>query len=110
MKLKKGYYMQPEKILKECNSIIKQRAKEYGSAKESFSLIAQYWMSYLNRNITIEDVSMMMVLMKIARTRTDKKKDSYVDAINYIAFGGSFALEKDKMEKELEDVMQYFEE
>jgi len=103
--------MQPEKILKQCKNIMQQRAKEYGEAKKSFGKIARYWSLYLDRVITAEDVGMMMALMKIARTNTDKKEDSYVDAINYIAFGGSFAIKQSKAEKELadKDATQYFE-
>ena len=101
--------MKPEYLLKEAKHIMNQRSKEYGDAKEMFGKISRYWSIYLDRVITVEDVSMMMALMKIARTSKDKKADSYVDCINYCAFAGSFAVEEEERERELNEVMQYFE-
>ena len=101
--------MKPKDLLKKANNIMNKRAKEYGNAKEMFGKISRYWSIYLNRVITLEDVSMMMALMKIARTSKDKKIDSYVDCINYCAFAGSFAIEAEEKERELNEVMQYFE-
>ena len=101
--------MKSKDLLNKAKHIQNLREKEYGNAKEMFGKISRYWSIYLNKVITIEDVSMMMALMKIARTSEDKKEDSYIDCINYCAFAGSFAINKKAKEEELDEIMQYFE-
>ena len=101
--------MEAVELLKDAELIMKNRKAQYGEAKKMFGKISRYWSIYLNRVVTLEDVSMMMALMKIARTNEDKTEDSYVDCINYCAFAGSFAIEAENKERELNEVMQYFE-
>ena len=101
--------MEPKDLLKKAEKVMKQRGEEYGDAKEMFGKISRYWSIYLNRVVTIEDVAMLMALMKIARTTEDKKTDSYIDCINYCAFAGSFAIEQKERENELNEIMKYFE-
>jgi hypothetical protein len=67
--------------------ILEQRAVEYGDAKESFSSIASMWSSYLGKEIDGKDVCMLMVLLKVHRSKTSKDfhfKDSLQDARNYL--------------------------
>ena len=97
-------------ILAEADEIIHgERNEQYGSAEDSFALIADYWNQYVSNKVIkivrsyedghmnvldwigediveAHDVSMMMILLKIARTDgTIKKKDNYVDIAGYAA-------------------------
>lgn len=66
--------------------ILKQRATEYGSTKESFTRIANLWSVYTGYEITAVQVAQMMVLLKISRSITAKNetlKDCFADARNY---------------------------
>jgi hypothetical protein len=61
------------------------RQSIYGPCEDSFQLIASYWNVYLDDDrITAQDVAMMMVLLKIAREKNQKTKDSVVDALGYL--------------------------
>ena len=81
--------------LEEAKQIITgERQDSYGNPEDSFSLIAEYWDSYLRRrNLTIDvrgvtalDVSHMMVLFKLARCQGQApKRDNYIDAQGYLA-------------------------
>ena len=68
------------------------RHKEYGEAKDNFALIARYWNGHLGLVdfITVRDVAMMMVLMKVARTHGDgsKSKDTFIEICGYAALAG----------------------
>ncbi len=77
-------------MLDEIKLIQEQREKEYGNTEESFQRIAVFWSNYLRIPITTENVAMMMSLLKISRTVTDKKFDSYLDAASYIVFAEQF--------------------
>ena len=65
-----------------------ERAKKYGEARESFALTARLWSEYLNFSIDTEEVGMMMVLLKVARTKGAAKADNYVDIAGYAALTG----------------------
>jgi hypothetical protein len=71
------------------------RQNEYGKPERNFHVIANFWKNYLkgtgrqDLDITTEDVGCMMALLKIARISTGySKRDSYIDAIGYLALSG----------------------
>lgn len=81
-------------ILKTAEKIIsKDRQNSYGNPEDNFKTIARYWNIYLssiNNNyvacIGPDNVAMMMVLLKIARTATSPKyEDNYIDICGYAA-------------------------
>lgn len=62
-----------------------QRKEDYGDARESFGRIADFWSTYLDHDITGEDVAIMMMLMKIARLiYTPYHQDTQVDIAGYL--------------------------
>ncbi len=70
-----------------------QREEDYGTPEDNFGVIANLWSVYLHGvntdNLTSEDVSMMMVLLKVARIKNNGGTiDSYVDIAGYAACGG----------------------
>jgi len=63
------------------------RQDAYGSASTSFSRIASFWSTYLSQKlsspITPLESAQMMVLLKISRSVTSTKRDTFVDQAGY---------------------------
>jgi len=76
--------------LKEALKILKgPREKEYGNKKENHDNIAKLWSAYLNINLTAHDVALMMLLLKVARTKSpNPTRDTYIDMVGYSAIAG----------------------
>lgn len=79
-------------VLTEAEQIIYgDREQTYGDPGINLSRISALWETYLVEkyrkeiNISSEDVSWMMVLLKIAREMNKSKRDNLVDACGYIA-------------------------
>lgn len=68
------------------------REEMYGKPEESFYLISRLWSDYLEEVILPEDVAMMMVLLKVARSKNGFCIDNYVDIAGYAACGGEIAV------------------
>lgn len=71
-----------------------ERQQTYGQPEDNFGTIAQMWEAYLGVPISGMDVSMMMVLLKVARVSgsTDRTSlDNFVDICGYAACGGEIA-------------------
>lgn len=64
------------------------RDHQYGSPEESFNRIADYWSTFLGKEISAKDVAIMMILFKIAREEHSTKTDNWVDMCGYAACGG----------------------
>jgi len=60
-----------------------ERQSDYGDANESFSRIANLWSAYTGSTIEPWDVAQMMILLKVSRAKTSKKRDTLVDIIGY---------------------------
>lgn len=68
------------------NIIYGDREKTYGHPAKNLGVIASYWSEHLGTIITVEDVCIMMMLLKIARLRnTPGHRDSIVDTCGYAA-------------------------
>lgn len=93
------------------------RNARYGEPEDNFSVIAEYWSTYLSQHnggrtmlITPMDVAIMMALFKIGRISTarDMNEDSYIDAAGYIACAAECAaIEEESIaqsEKMVEDI------
>ncbi len=80
--------------LETANRLITQdRAEEYGSARKNFGTIAALWSEFLGCDITPTQVSLMMVLLKIARAKVSPpKQDSYDDMCGYAALAAELAI------------------
>lgn len=71
-------------ILTEADSIMNgSRAKDYG--ENSLPRVAQYWSTYLGKDITGRDVANLMILLKVAREGHAVKRDNHVDIAGYVA-------------------------
>ncbi len=65
-----------------------ERQSDYGDANESFSRIANLWSAYTGSTIEPWDVAQMMILLKVSRAKTSKKRDTLVDIIGYAECAG----------------------
>ena len=65
-----------------------EREQDYGSPENNFKIIADLWSDYLGQPITSLDVSMLMILLKVARIKSGGGTgDSFVDIAGYSACG-----------------------
>ncbi len=79
--------------LEEAQQIIYgDREATYGSPDKNLKVIAEYWSTHLNASygknirLTVDDVCVMMMLLKQARlANSPKHRDSLVDLIGYAA-------------------------
>ena len=68
------------------------RAATHGDAERNFDLIAGYWSTHLGVPVSALDVAVMMMLLKVARIRSNPAHvDSFVDVAGYAACGGEIA-------------------
>lgn len=90
-----------EKVLKDATSIImNDRNNVYGPPEVSFNSIAKFWNCWMvctHRDVTFdeEDVAIMLLLMKIARTSFSNKYDNFVDMAGYAACAAEVVMPND---------------
>lgn len=77
----------PPSICAEAEEIIYgDREQTYGSPDKNLQQIASYWSAHLDVDVTIDDVCIMMMLLKLARLKTTPEhRDSKVDLCGYAA-------------------------
>ena len=92
--------MDTSKFLKEADTIVSgQRHKDYGDKTENHKNIAKLWSAYLNVSVEAHDVAILMILLKIARTKVGAvSRDTYVDMAAYSAISGEIKFKKKKNE------------
>lgn len=86
--------VKPESVLQEAERLVNgDRQQSYGDASESFERIADFWHAYLktklkgDAHVSAKDVAAMMILMKVSRSVTSSKRDSWVDIAGYAELG-----------------------
>ena len=74
----------PDSITDEAKAVVSgERAADYGDVNESFARIAQLWSAYTGVMLTDWDVAQMMILLKVSRAKTSRKRDTLVDIVGY---------------------------
>lgn len=73
------------------NLIGEDRNDSYGPPEVNLQRIAEMWSGYLSHLITKEDVSLMMVLLKISRSKAGYSRDNAVDGVAYFLIHDSMA-------------------
>jgi hypothetical protein len=73
------------------NLVEGDRNDSYGPPEENLQRIADMWSGYLGHPVTKEDVSLMMVLVKISRSKAGYSRDTAVDGIAYFLIHDSMA-------------------
>ena len=94
--------MNTDQFLNKASSLVKgQRHKDYGDKTDNHKNIARLWSAYLDVDITAHDVSIMMCLLKIARTKLGEiSEDTYLDMAAYGAIAGEIKFKEPKEESE----------
>jgi hypothetical protein len=82
--------MKTSQILQTAEKLVStDRSKTHGDKKVNHQNIASLWSAYLDFNISPKDVAILMVLLKLARTKAGQHNiDDYVDACGYSAIAG----------------------
>lgn len=80
--------MNPKSVLDEAKAIISERGDDYGNEIENnFERISALFQFATGHVLTPSDAAIFMVCLKLARIREAPfKRDSYVDAVAYLAF------------------------
>jgi hypothetical protein len=78
-------------ILKQANEVITgPRQADYGHSLDNLGCIAEFWSTFIYKrfkiriNLTAEDASLMMVLLKIDREANLHKDDNLIDGAGYL--------------------------
>jgi hypothetical protein len=80
-------------LLTESTRLLYDRGLQYGDPTANHIRISQLWSAYLNRGIEPHEVAICMALVKVSRlSEQATHKDSYADAIAYMAIAGHIAL------------------
>lgn len=86
-------------ILKEVENILLERQEKYGKLENSFEKISGLWSGALDKKIPQSQAALLMALMKIGRIQNNTSvKDSFIDAIGYIALAYELSLQEAKLE------------
>lgn len=92
--------MTRSEILEKAKEIVNgERQNSYGDPEDNFAIIADLWTTYMGHMVqfTAEDVSVMMILLKVARVATGTGSDDcYVDIAGYAACGAELAAKRIK--------------
>ena len=72
--------------------VSKDREKMYGNKSNNHKNISKLWSAYLDKKITPKDVAILMLLLKVARTKLGKELiDNYIDMVGYAAIAGELS-------------------
>lgn len=78
--------MRSKQLLEHVATLLDERYKDYGSPKDNFNCIARRWSVLLNKELSAQEVALMMLDFKLARLQHNPKHfDSLVDVIGYAA-------------------------
>lgn len=77
-------------LLAQASKIVSdERAITYGGKRANHENIARLWGAYLKKDISPEDVALMMILLKVARTQLGTgSMDNYIDMAGYAGIAG----------------------
>jgi hypothetical protein len=102
-------------IIETANQLVGgDRAKQHGDKRRNFQTIANMWSAYLGdqlaKPLTPEQIAWLMVLLKVARTKSGSKNvDNAIDAVGYSGIAGELmeepVNEKEPPAQEMEDTI-----
>ena len=72
-------------LLLAAEAVVKARDAQYGTSYEHHAGTSALWSAYLGHIILPEQVSVLLILDKIIRSRTEDKPDHWVDVAGYAA-------------------------
>ena len=75
-----------ESLLQTVSEVLKERESQHGSKHAVFDQARLLWTAYLGIPISSEQVAILMVLLKVARSQNGASNpDDFVDAVGYMA-------------------------
>ena len=75
--------MKTSQILQTAEKLVStDRSKTHGDKKVNHQNIASLWSAYLDFNISPKDVAILMVLLKLARTKTGQHYSAIAGELN----------------------------
>lgn len=80
--------MHPKKVLEIADKrLTEEKSETSGPHEATFLMIANLWSYYLNVPVTPRDVAVMMIMLKVARTKCAPfpSDDNFVDMAGYAA-------------------------
>ena len=85
--------MNRSEILDKAKEIVcNDRQKTYKEPEDNFKTIADFWSVYLGHPVTSTDVAAMMILLKLARAKSNPQYlDNWIDICGYSGCGGEIA-------------------
>jgi hypothetical protein len=87
------FAMIANELLTESTKLLYDRGLQYGDPTANHIRIAQLWSAYLGYRIEPHEVAICMALVKISRiAEQSTNRDSYADALSYLAISGHIAL------------------
>ena len=87
------FAMIANELLTESTKLLYDRGLQYGDPTANHIRISQLWSAYLGYRIEPHEVAICMSLVKISRlAEQGTHRDSYADAISYMAIAGHIAL------------------
>jgi hypothetical protein len=69
----------------------KDRQNIYGDPRTNHCRIADLWTTYLEQQITPQQVAICMALVKVARLMQTETEDSFIDLAAYASIAGEIA-------------------
>jgi hypothetical protein len=79
--------MDKHEFINQVGEILKTRGEAYGDARMLHQDIADMWTIITGNPISIHDVPMMMIALKLARNSYKIKQDNWADIAGYAAIG-----------------------
>lgn len=84
--------MDREAVLALAHVAVMQRGRTYGKPEDGFTDVARLWSALFDRKFSAEDVALALLLLKVARLKTDPShRDSIIDLAGYAACLGEIA-------------------
>jgi len=72
---------------------LKPRGAAYGDVRENHDHIASLASTLTRKELSARDIALVLLAVKLGRMTTSPElADHYVDAVNYLAFAGEFAM------------------
>ena len=72
-------------LLTECAKIAQEREEYYGNVEDNFTNIQEILRVAFWIEMSLEDITKVMIATKLSRNKNKFKEDNYVDMINYLA-------------------------
>jgi len=93
-----------EKIINKAFKTVGERNDHYGTPLENFERIAELWSCHIDKKISVYDVGVMLILLKIARSKHDKlHEDTWIDIAGYAGATAEATFLDEEINKEMRE-------